>query len=248
MPGIGIDVGSTFTKYCIMNEDGRIVRLFSEKSPIRQESYFREKLPELKNEYPSSGICTCGYGRNNIFSDSNVNELIALAQGCGHICPEAACVLDIGGQDTKLICQAEGRLTKFFVNDKCAAGSGMFLIDVCSLLETDISCIDLTSARKPDVLLSSVCAVFARSEIVRLISENVYPEEIIKAAVWQILVKSKPLLGKVILSSPLLLSGGLSEIPGFAEFASLALERKCFVIPEGKYLSAVGCSIIACQQ
>ena len=243
---IGIDIGSTFTKYCIMNADGSVNRLFSEKTPVRQAEYFKEKLAALKTDFPKSKICTCGYGRNNISSDNNINELIALAQGCGHICPQINSVLDIGGQDTKLICQDKGRLTKFFVNDKCAAGSGMFLIDICSLLEMDIASVDLSAAVKPSVTLSSVCAVFARSEIVRLISENVSPEEIVKAAVWQILIKSKPLLGKTV-SSGLLLSGGLSVIPGIAQFASLALEKECTVISEGQYLSAVGCSVIAGQ-
>lgn len=242
---IGIDIGSTFTKYCIMNDKNSVEMLFTEKTPVRQTEYFGEKIKNLKENYPISKLCTCGYGRNNIISDRNVNELIALAQGCHYSCPDIDSVLDIGGQDTKLICQKEGKLNKFFVNDKCAAGSGMFLLDVCNLLEIDINSIDLSNSVKPYVTLSSVCAVFARSEIVKLISENVPPYEIINAAIWQILLKSKPLLGKIPSSPHLLISGGLSHLLGIKEFASLALERECVVLSCSSYLSAIGCSIIA---
>ena len=194
---IGIDIGSTYAKYCVMNADCSIDSLFTEKTPVRQAEYFEKKIKELSVRYPSASVVTCGYGRNNVFSDRQLNELIALAKGCGFLYPEGCTVLDIGGQDTKLISCENGKLNNFFVNDKCAAGSGMFLQNVCSLLETDLEDIDLTNESKPSVMLSSVCAVFAQSEIVRLIAGNVSSEEIIKATVWQILVQSKSLLKKV---------------------------------------------------
>lgn len=241
---IGIDIGSTYAKYCIMNEDNSIECLFTEKTPVRQLEYFKTKLKELNTQYPSQAIFTCGYGRNNVFSDKQVNELIALAKGCELLCPESRVILDIGGQDTKLICQENGKLNRFFVNDKCAAGSGMFLLNVCNLLEIDLESIDLTNANKPSVMLSSVCAVFAQSEIVRLIAENVSSEEIVRATIWQILVQSKSLLSKVS-ASELFLSGGFTRIKGIGRYASDVFGRKCTVIPKGAYLSAAGCALMA---
>lgn len=241
---IGIDIGSTFAKYCIMDQNRKIQNLFTEKTPVRQREYFDRKLKELNAQYPLSSVFTCGYGRNNIFSDKQVNELIALAKGCGFLCPESRTVLDIGGQDTKLICCENGKLNSFFINDKCAAGSGMFLQNICGLLEIDFENIDLTNADKPSVVLSSVCAVFAQSEIVKLIAGNVSPDEIIKATVWQILVQSKTLLNKVSVSE-LFLSGGFTRIKGIGNYASKVFERKCTVIPDGAYLAASGCALMA---
>lgn len=241
---IGIDIGSTYAKYCIMNEDNSIECLFTEKTPVRQLEYFEAKLKELNSQYPSQAIYTCGYGRNNVFSDKQVNELIALAKGCEFMCPESRTILDIGGQDTKLICCENGKLNKFFVNDKCAAGSGMFLQNVCGLLEIGFEDIDLTNAEKPSVILSSVCAVFAQSEIVRLIAGNVSPEEIVRATIWQILVQSKSLLNKIS-ASELFLSGGFTRIKGIGSYASEVFDRKCTVIPDGSYLAAAGCALMA---
>lgn len=243
---IGIDIGSTFAKYCIMNSNNGIKSLFTEKTPVRQLEYFENRLTELKTRYPSAAVITCGYGRKNAASNSNVNELIALAHGCNFQCPESRVILDIGGQDTKLICQENGKLNSFFINDKCAAGSGMFLLNICKLLETDLESIDLTNADKPSVMLSSVCAVFAQSEIVRLIAENVSPDEIVRATIWQILVQSKSLLNKVS-SSELFLSGGFTRIKGIGSYASAVFERKCTIIPNGSYLAATGCALMAGQ-
>ena len=240
---IGIDVGSTFTKYCVMNDDNVIEKLFTERTPVRQLDYFRNKLAELKAEYPDSEFYSCGYGRNNISSDSNTNELITLAKGSNYVNPEAGVVLDIGGQDTKIISHYKGNLKTFFINEKCAAGSGMFLLNVCKLLETDLKNIDLSDGCKPSVTLSSVCAVFAQSEIVKLISENVHPDEIIKATIWQIFTQSKVLLNKVP-ESGFFLSGGLTLIPGIEKYASLVSGQECTVIPYGSYLSAIGCAIM----
>ena len=243
MYSVGVDIGSTYTKYCVMN-GGKIERLFCEKTPIRQKEYFENKASELLSEYPNASIVSCGYGRGNISSVKRINELTALARGVGYIYPECELVLDIGGQDTKIIRQKNGQLKEFFVNDKCAAGSGIFLSNVLNMLGEDFDAIDLTGAKEPEIHLSSVCAVFAQSEIVEIIAKS-SPEsaEIINLVVWQILKKSAPLLDKVE-GDEILLSGGLSEIKGIESFASLALGKKVAIVPDGRFLSAIGAAII----
>ena len=243
MYSVGVDIGSTYTKYCIMN-GGKIEKLFCEKTPIRQKEYFESKVRELLSEYPNASIISCGYGRGNISSVKRINELTALARGVGYIYPECELVLDIGGQDTKIIRQKNGQLKEFFVNDKCAAGSGIFLSNVLNMLGEDFDAIDLTGAKEPEIHLSSVCAVFAQSEIVEIIAKS-SPEsaEIINLVVWQILKKSAPLLDKVE-GDEILLSGGLSEIKGIESFASLALGKKVAIVPDGRFLSAIGAAII----
>ena len=242
MYSVGVDIGSTYTKYCVMN-DGKIEKLFCEKTPIRQKEYFENRARELLSEYPNASIISCGYGRGNISSVKRINELTALARGVGYVCPECELVLDIGGQDTKIIRQKNGQLKEFFVNDKCAAGSGIFLSNVLNMLGEDFDSIDLLGAKEPEIKLSSVCAVFAQSEIVEVIAKS-SPEsaEIINSVIWQILKKSKPLLDKVI-GEELLLSGGLSQLKGISDFAGLVFNKKVSTAPDGRFFAAIGATV-----
>lgn len=243
MSSIGIDIGSTYTKYCVL-EEGGIVSLSSERTPIRQKEYFEKKTAELETMYPGSAIVTCGYGRHNAAAMRSVSELVALAEGAGRVAPGYDVVLDIGGQDTKIIVCGEGKLKEFFVNDKCAAGCGMFVVNSLNLLQMDFEDISLAGSKQPSIKLSSTCAVFAQSEITELIAGNAEPDEIMKAVIWQILVQSKALLGKVNCRR-LLFTGGLSQIPGIEDYASSVLGIPVTIPEQSLYLSAIGAAIIA---
>lgn len=182
MYSIGVDIGSTYTKYCVM-KDGKIERMFCDKTPVRQKEYFEAKVNVLLSEYPDAKIVSCGYGKENISSVRSINELTALAMGVNYIRPDCELILDIGGQDTKVIRQENGRLTDFFVNEKCAAGSGLFLANVLNMLGERFDSIDLTRAKEPEIRLSSICAVFAQSEIVEIIAKSSPESEKIVEAV-----------------------------------------------------------------
>lgn len=247
MYGIGIDVGSTYTKYCVMHDARQIVELFSERTPVRQREYFYGKSEELLGQYPGARMVSCGYGRENLPAVQKINELTALARGSDFANPEINTVLDIGGQDIKVIRQERGHLKEFFVNDRCAAGSGIFLSHILHLLEKDFSEIDLTGASEPEFRLSSVCAVFAQSEIVELLADNVSEELIVRAVLRQILTKAKVLLNKIG-SKTVLLSGGMTQIKGFGEYAqSVWGGVDCFVGNFSNYLSAAGAALYALE-
>ena len=243
MYSIGVDIGSTYTKYCVM-KDRKIERMFCDKTPVRQKEYFEAKVHDLLFEYPNAKIVSCGYGKENISSVKSINELTALAMGVNYICPDCKLILDIGGQDTKVVRQENGRLTDFFVNEKCAAGSGLFLANVLNMLGEKFDSIDLTRAKEPEIRLSSICAVFAQSEIVEIIAKS-FPEseKIVEAVIWQIFKKAVPLLDKVTGDS-ILLSGGFSIIKGVEAFMSLALGKTVIAAPANRYFSAIGAAII----
>ncbi len=244
MSGIGIDAGSTYTKYCVLGDDAQIRTVFSGPTPIRQKEYFTEKLQALWEAYGEIPAVSCGYGRKNIAGTRAVSELSALAAGTGRVLPEAEVVLDIGGQDTKLIRQREGKLLSFFVNDRCAAGCGMFLGNTLHRLGVAFETLDLTDGRLPGIRLSSTCAVFAQSEIVERIAEGVPEEEILRAVLVQMLTQSKALLDKVDCGR-VWLSGGLTGIPGIAAYAGAVLERPVAVPEHAAYLAALGCALMA---
>lgn len=243
MTRIGIDVGSTYTKYCIKEQE-KITELFEEKTPIRQAEYFHQKLAGFLERFPDAEFISCGYGKENIEGTRSINELTALARGTAFFSPDSDVVLDIGGQDTKVIVQKDGRLQKFFINDRCAAGSGMFLYNTLNLLEKDFSSVKLTGDQPPKITLNSVCAVFAQSEIVKLLAGNADPDDIIYAVIWHILTQAKILLTKVnIGSNGILLSGGLTRVKDFDAVATKVLQKKCYVLPQSDYLSAIGCAL-----
>ena len=244
MISIGIDVGSTYTKYCVLDDNGEVAELFSEKTPIRQEEYFQRKIKEFRIRYPEAKIISCGYGKKNIAAMKNISELVALARGVNYVLPESRIVLDIGGQDTKVIQQDKGQLKKFFINDKCAAGSGMFLANTLNLLQSDFRNLDFTKVTENDkqVNLASVCAVFAQTEIVKLIAANYAEAEIIHAVIRHILTQAKPLLRKVS-QGEILLTGGLAQIPGIAGIASSIFCRPVVVHSYGAYLATIGCTV-----
>lgn len=239
---IGIDVGSTYTKFCVASERGELREAYAEKTPVEQKQYFQEKCAHLKETYPDSVLVSCGYGKKNIPALQRMNELTALARGAFFAAPDIELVLDIGGQDTKVISQREGKLKGFFMNDKCAAGSGMFFENTRKLLGIAMGDIDLTGQGRPAIALSSVCAVFAQSEIVELIADNYSGKDILYAVIWQILVKARPLLDKGK-EGPVLLSGGMTQIKGMESYAELALERRCRIVENSLYLSAIGCTL-----
>ncbi len=238
---IGIDVGSTYTKYCILNDDN-IEQLYMEKTPIRQKEYFADKVSELCSIYSNPLIISCGYGKKNVSGIGEINELTALAKGCFYHNKKDGIILDIGGQDTKIIMQEKGRLKAFFVNDKCAAGSGMFLSSTLDMIGVAFEEIKLLKRKEKAISLSSICAVFAQSEIVELIADNKSEDEIVQAVIEQILLKAKPLLQK-IKEGPIFLAGGLSQISGMGSLASDIFSRPCEVLNDGTYLASIGCAI-----
>ena len=238
---IGIDVGSTYTKYCVVR-DGEILELFDEKTPIRQKEHFDNRIEKLKEQYPGAEFVSCGYGKANVDGIQKINELTALAKGAFFCTKKDCTILDIGGQDTKIVTQEKGKLKEFFVNDKCASGSGMFLTSVLDMIGIDFKTIDLTRVIDKRISLSSTCAVFAQSEIVGLIADNRTEEEILVSVMSQILIKAKPLLGK-IQRKEIMISGGLSSIRGIDEFGSKILEYSCRVAEKGNYYAAIGCAI-----
>ena len=242
MKNIGIDIGSTYTKYCVMR-DKVIEELFFEKTHIRQKEYFEEKFKELKEKYPNYQIISCGYGKENVAAQKSINELTTLAKGAGFLLPEVELVLDVGGQDTKIIRKEKDILREFFVNDKCAAGSGMFLNNTCTMLEMSFEKIKLIPYDELEVRISAVCAVFAQSEIVELIANNFSERVIVSAVICHIITQAKTLVNKMR-DGEILLSGGISKINRIEEYAEKILNRKCKIISESRYLSAIGCALM----
>ncbi len=186
----GIDIGSTYSKAIVLNERrevvGTAVRRTGFKLALAAEAVFAELLAGSNVDRAAIAyVAATGYGRYTVpFRNTQITELTAHAQAAVHLFPDTRTILDIGGQDIKAIkVDAEGRVKIFRLNDKCAAGTGAFLEKTARYL--GLTTADLgpyaLRATKP-VPISSVCAVFAESEVISHLSKGVAAEDIVMGA------------------------------------------------------------------
>ena len=220
---IGVDIGSTYTKYCI--KGGADMKLFMERTPVKQKEYFEYKQRLF----------------GNLFITKQDH---ALAEGAAYQASGCNVILDIGGQDTKIIVRDGSKLKEFFVNDKCAAGCGIFAINTLNQLGFTYEDIDLRGGEEPAFKLSSTCAVFAQTVIVSLLAQGTEPSDIMTAVIWQILEQSKVLLRKVRYDT-IALSGGLTLIKDIDKCASKTYGTNVVIPANSAYLSAIGAALYA---
>lgn len=193
-------------------------------------------------------IVATGYARGAIdFADETVTEITCQALGVKHSVGEVSTVIDIGGQDSKVIwLDPDGTVRDFVMNDRCAAGTGRFLEMVASRLGVDLEGLGRLALRaQHPVRISSTCAVFAETEIVGMLSSGAAPEDI--AAGVQASVASRiaaMACGKA--ERPVVLTGGVALVAGMAEAIGRKLGADVTVAPDPQTTCALGAAIIAC--
>ncbi|NLN07683.1 MAG: 2-hydroxyglutaryl-CoA dehydratase, partial [Firmicutes bacterium] len=177
----GIDSGSTTTNMVILNDKREIVASATVRTGASVEKSARAALEEvcskLKTDLDAfAAIVATGYGRNSVsfFADAAVTEITCHARGAHFLNLNVRTIVDIGGQDSKVICLGKsGAVTNFIMNDKCAAGTGRFLEMMARTLEMDIEELSTAGlAWRHDLTISSMCTVFAESEVISLIAGN----------------------------------------------------------------------------
>ena len=170
----GIDIGSMSTKAVLFNGQ----RLFKTIAPTgwspRQAAhqvYGRLLDQSGYTEEQIDCLVATGYGRVSIdFADRVVTEITCHARGAAYLSPRTDLVIDIGGQDSKVIrINGQGQVLDFTMNDKCAAGTGRFLQVIANALEIDVNDLAALSAEQTPITLNSMCTVFAESEVIRLL-------------------------------------------------------------------------------
>ncbi len=178
----GCDVGSTYTKAVILDENGKIVADSTVRSKIRAEESARvamdtalAKVPDLKSAEELAYLIGTGYGRNKVpFADENISEISCHAMGVHITDPSVKAIIDIGGQDVKGIAvDTDGTVKNFAMNDKCAAGTGRFYEAMANAFEMslpDFSKLSLNS--KNPIPITAQCTVFAESEVISLVGEG----------------------------------------------------------------------------
>ncbi len=216
---VGIDIGSTYSKAVIMNGDKTVlataVGRTGFKLALAAEAVFAEALATAGLDRSEiTYVAATGYGRYVVpFRHTQITELTCHAQAAHHLFPGTRTILDIGGQDIKAIrIDENGRVRTFRLNDKCAAGTGAFLEKVArylGLTTNDISAYALRST-KP-VVISSVCAVFAESEVINHLSSGVPAEDIMSGAMSALAGRAVQLMRRVGMEPEYALAGGMTR-------------------------------------
>jgi predicted CoA-substrate-specific enzyme activase len=252
---LGIDVGSITTKAAVI-ENGQLIcdKLISTgyNAHAAGAKIFEMVMAELKLK-PSAldKIVSTGYGRNRVtFAHKAVTEITCHAVGAHFLNPAVRSIIDIGGQDSKAIVLDEnGGVKNFAMNDKCAAGTGRFLEVMARALEIDIKdfgAVSLKSDRPAPI--SSLCTVFAESEVISLISRGEKRENIIAGIHESIASRVVAMAGRIGLAAPLMMTGGVAKNKGVVS----ALEKKTGypieVSEKTQVTGAIGAALIASLQ
>jgi predicted CoA-substrate-specific enzyme activase len=236
---VGLDVGSTFTKVCLLTEKKKILKLDIFPSPPDQKTYFCRYLTRLRGSYNIISIVSCGYGRLNCGSDKQISELSALARGLFTVCPDVCTVLDIGGQDTKALRCENGKVKQFILNDQCAAGSGLFLQNALRILEIDFTELKVTDLSAEP--LTTVCAVFAQTEIIRAIAAGKNRWELAQSILKTIVKQAVGLLKQIDSKDTFVITGGLATIPGIDKVFEKLTNQKAITPKHSQFLACIGC-------
>ena len=192
-------------------------------------------------------IVATGYGRDSIeAADTTITEITCHASGVCHVMPGVRTVIDIGGQDSKLLrLDPAGRVHDFVMNDRCAAGTGRFLEVVAARLEIPLGTLGpLAQQATTPVAISSMCVVFAETEIIGLLASAAAPADIAAGVQSSIASRVASMTGGRIVA-PVAFTGGVALIPGMGAALSQTLGCSVTVVPQAQTTGALGAAILA---
>ncbi len=252
---VGIDSGSTSTNAVVMNGKKEILASGSirtgAKTAVSAEKIFAEVLQKAGVSRDGVGlVVSTGYGRVSIpFAERNVTEISCHGKGARYFNPRVRTILDIGGQDSKAIrLNAKGEVADFVMNDKCAAGTGRFLEAMARTLELDISELGPVSLKAAEAAeISSMCTVFAESEVISLIARNREKSDIAAGVHRAIAGKACSLLSRVGPEPEFMMTGGVARNPGVVKAVEERLGAKLFLCEDPEIVGAVGAALFGLE-
>lgn len=246
---IGIDIGSTAAKVVILNKD-KVIDVFTMPTGWSCVDTSKEILKILNKKgfnKENSKFVGTGYGRVSIpFADKTVTEITCHGIGAHFLYEKDCTVIDIGGQDTKIITIENGMVSNFIMNDKCSAGTGRFIEIMGNTLGVSINDLINLSKNGKDVKITSMCTVFAESEIISLIGRGEKKENIAFGIINSVVSRVTSLCKKHSNSDEFFLTGGLCGNDHIRELLEIHLNSKVSTDKKlGRYAGALGAAILA---
>ena len=252
----GIDCGTAFTKAVVAAQNGSsqlsILGRGRTKSGVNVEA---AAVGALQAALAEAGlkrddihyVATTGFGRYGVgFRDIQITEITSGARGARYLFPGCRCVLDIGGQSTRAITMNEaGKVRNFKTNDKCAAGSGMFIARAAKYLEIGLEEVGGLSLRATNPQpISSVCAVLAESEIINHVSAGVTVENILRGIHDSLADRAVGMLKRAGMEGGVTLIGGVALQAGIVASLRQKLATDVSVPPDCDYVCALGAALL----
>ena len=252
---LGIDIGSTASK-CIMLADGKEIVAKSlisvgagTSGPQRAISEVLEQAGKTKEEM--AFVLATGYGRNSLegIADTQMSELSCHAKGATFLFPQVHTVIDIGGQDVKILQVENGVMTNFVMNDKCAAGTGRFLDVMARVLEVKVEDLGTLGAQSTKTVeISSTCTVFAESEVISQLANGVRRPDLVAGICRSVASRVAALARRAGVTEQVCLSGGVARNDAVRQALSDELNVPVSVDPLAQYFGAIGAALWAYKQ
>ena len=242
----GIDLGSRAVKIVSLDEKGvKDFWVFDTVSFYKEFGKYTRGRFEVnlkKLGIKSKNIISTGYGRNSCSVEKKITEIIAHAKGAIYQTKRKNfTLLDIGGQDNKVVLVKHGVVSDFKINDRCAAGSGRYLENMCAVLNIGIE--QLAKCYKNPVDLNSTCAVFGETELIGKIAEGRSIEQLAAGVNYSVFQRLKADLVSLFKGDPIIFVGGTAKNKAIVHFIEKEFKKKVIIPKYPQLNGAIGCTV-----
>jgi len=250
---LGVDIGSLSTDAVVVDGGGRIVGSVVRPTGARAAQAAlaaRDEVLAMAGAAAPIRTVATGYGRSLVgFADKAVTEISCHARGIHHQLPDVLTLIDVGGQDSKAIrLDTNGRVMDFAMNDKCAAGTGRFMEVMARALEVPLEEMGDRAMRSASpVEISSMCTVFAESEVVTRIAEGCEVDDVLAGIHRAIASRTASLVKRVRPKPPVGMSGGVAHNPGVVRALEQAIGHPIALPDEPQIIGALGAALLALE-
>jgi len=253
--GIGVDVGSTTTKAVLIDHSGSVLATHLMNTGATAEAAATKCIDEIckmaKISPEDANTIGTGYGRALVgAANRKITEITCHSVGVHHLNPDIRLLIDVGGQDSKVIrIGSKGRPEDFEINDKCSAGTGRFLEVMAQVLEVSMDELGpLALKSNSPCAISSTCTVFAESEVIGRIGAGETPQDIAAGIHASMASKIATLSKRVGIVEPVGVTGGVSLNPAFKYYISKQLGHDLWTPEEPQLTGALGAAVLALKE
>lgn len=251
---LGIDIGSSSSKVAVLDESKQIAAVSVQNLGTGTNAYeqvFEDALRKANiGRDQLKYIVATGYGRINFKSaDKQITEITCHAKGVAFLKKDARTIIDIGGQDAKVIKLApDGQVINFVMNEKCAAGTGRFLEVMSRVLGCGIDELsELAERSAKDVPISSMCTVFAESEVISRLAAGEKVEDVARGAHRAIAKRVAGMVGRIGYEPKVLMTGGVALNRDMVRTLSREINIEIEAAPHSQAVGAIGAAVFACE-
>ncbi len=248
----GIDIGSVSAKAVLMENNIIIDKelTFSGYNTVQTAEMLYKTLLTRNgiDTIEAYNVVATGYGRKNVdFAEKKITEITCHAKGAHFLNKDIRTVIDIGGQDSKVISlDEEGNVKDFMMNDKCASGTGRFLEVMARALEVNLDeFAEISLASKAPAKISSICTVFAESEVVSNIAKGNYRNDIAAGIHASVASRVISMANRISLNPEIMMTGGVARNKAVVSALENLLKRNIIIDELAQFTGAIGAALFA---